>query len=123
MDIGFGLVLVTIVCILGHLATAWWFSYVLTGRATDIDARIEAIDNGLGWLGQKLLDPEHWQELISTVSPQPQNVGAMVVEALFKNLSAQDSPNDIYGRNDDGTFNGTQTLKEITPKTHEGDQS
>jgi hypothetical protein len=104
---------------LGHIATGWWFSFILTSRATEIDDRIEAIDQGLGWLGQKLLDPETWGELISTVSPPPSNVGAMIVESLFKNLQAQDSPNDVYSRNNDGTFNGPPQIKEITPKEND----
>lgn len=115
METGFGLVIVCIVCILGHIATGWWFSYILTGRATEIDDRIEGIDNGLGFLAQKLLDPEHWRDLISDVSPREMNVGSMLVEALFKNFQQNDSPDDVYSRAEDGTFNGPQTLKEITP--------
>ena len=106
------LILVLIVCILGHVSSVWWLSSLLGRSAEDIDNRIGEIDQGLGMLAARLLDPKHWTDLIGEIQPQ-MNPLEMILSHFVN------SPRDDYNRNDDGTFHGTPEIIETTGSTTE----
>ena len=116
MDVGFGLVLVTIVCILGHIATAWWFSYTTNSAAAEIDERIELIDQALGMLAHKLLDPNHWEQIIGQVQPISNPFEALVQHLVQAKFGVNSSPSDDYSRNSAGQFDGPPQIEEISTK-------
>jgi hypothetical protein len=93
------------VCILGHVSSIWFLSSLLRASADEIDDRIAGIDNGLGFLAQKMLDPDHWADVIGSVRPEMNPV-----EMLLNHfISDFQSPRDDYSRDDDGRFYGTTT--------------
>ena len=106
------LVLVLIVCILGHVSSVWWLSSLMSRSAGEIDDRIGEIDQGLGMLAARLLDPNHWSDLIGEIQPQ-MNPLEMILSHFVN------SPNDDYNRNNDGTFHGTPEIIETTGSTQE----
>ena len=113
------LILVCIVCILGHVASVWFLSALLSRSAEDIDQRIVDIDNGLGFLGAKLLDPDTWTDILAGASPQPPDLISTLVQSFLQN---KDSPRDLYARNDDGTFYGeAEVIEAQSTTTEDGD--
>lgn len=107
------LILVLIVCILGHVSSVWWLSTLLSRSAEDIDDRIGEIDQGLGMLAARLLDPNHWSDVLGEIQPQMNPLEMLL--SHFVN-----SPRDDYNRNDDGTFHGTpENIIETTGTTQE----
>ena len=108
MESGFGLVLVCIVCILGHIGTAWFFVWLIRGESAGIDERIQEIDQGLAMIAMRLMDPEHWRSILTQVQPSADPV-SMILEFL---KSSRESPATDYMRNSDGTFNGAPKLIE-----------
>ena len=108
------LALVLIVCIAGHVFSVWWLSTLLGRSAEDIDERIAGIDNGLGFLAQKMLDPGHWQEIIGSVQPETNPI-----EMLLQHF--MNSPREDYTRDDDGRFYGaTEVIETTGPETKDG---
>jgi hypothetical protein len=111
------LALVLIVCIVGHVSSVWWLSSLLGRSAEDIDERIAGIDNGLGFLAQKLLDPGHWEEILGTVRPE-----SNPIEMLLNHF--MNSPREDYTRDDDGRFYGgaTEVIETTGTETEDGNQ-
>jgi len=112
MDVGFGLVLVCIVCVLGHIATAWWFSYTTNAAAGEIDERIGLIDEALGMLAVKLMDPSHWQQIMGEITPVSNPFEALIQHIVSQKFPGSVSPGDVYTRNEAGQFNGAPELIE-----------
>lgn len=119
MDAVFGLVCVCIVCIFMHLLSGWWFQKILQNEALVIDEKIDVIDQGLGMLAMKLMDPDTWRDILSQSQPE-----FNPLEAIFQYISSQNSPSEspelVYSRSDDGRFNGAQESEEIPPEIIEG---
>tara|TARA_Y100000401_G_scaffold7622_1_gene5187 strand:+ start:931 stop:1266 length:336 start_codon:yes stop_codon:yes gene_type:complete len=98
-DAVLGLVWVTSVCIVGHIATAWYFSRILKSEALIIDDKISEIDNGLGAMAQWMID-----KFDSQVS-QGGIDWSVIISQLFQ---SKISPNNDYSRALNGQFNGAQ---------------
>jgi len=118
METVLGVLLVLIVCILGHVFSVMWLSSLLGRSAEDIDDRIGEIDQGLGLLAQRLLDPAHWADILAQVGPQ-QNP----LEMILGHFLNQASPEQDYIRDIDGRFHAaqeqTQFIEATTPESNE----
>ena len=113
------LILVCIVCILGHVVSVLWLSSLLRGSAEDIDQRIVDIDNGLGFLGAKLLDPDTWNDILARSAPEPPDIVSTLIQSFMQN---RDSPRDDYMRNSNGTFYGeAEVIEAKSTTTEDGD--
>ena len=110
MESGWGLVLVCIVCVLGHIVTAWYFSYLVRSESSTIDDKIHQIDQGLGMIAMRLMDPEHWQSILSQVAPQSDPI-SMILEFLKANRE-DSTPRVGYSRSIDGRFNAAPEWNE-----------
>ncbi len=110
-DAVLGLVWVTSVCIIGHIATALYFSKKIGEESQLIEERITEIDNGIGAIAQWMVE-----RFENVGSPQGIDWGSIISQLFNQN----DSPNDDYNRLSNGQFNGTQTegveVIETTPQ-------
>jgi len=98
-DAVLGLVWVTSVCIVGHIATAMYFQRILTQEATNIDDRIQEIDMGIASVAQWMIDRFD--------NPQNQSAGidwGQILAQLFN----QNSPNNIDMIPNNTEFYGAQ---------------
>ena len=112
-DAVLGLVWVTCVCIVGHMASAFYFQKILSARALEIDDKITEIDKGLAMIAQYVGD-----KLENLGSQTALDWGA-IISQIF---SQKQSPNNDYNRSLNGQFNGEaqQQQEEEQPETLEG---
>ena len=111
-DAVLGLVWVTSVCIVGHIASAFYFQRVLTQEATHIDEKIEQIDVGIASVAQWMFEKFD--------NPASQTVGidwGSIINQLFN----QNSPNNLNMIPNEFEVNGAQTWidneeEELTPQ-------
>lgn len=96
-DAVLGLVWVTCVCIIGHIATALYFSKIIRGEASEIDEKINLIDEGLGSMAQWMVD-----RFENASSPNGID-WSTIISQLF---SQKISPDNHYSRALNGQFNG-----------------
>tara|TARA_Y100000361_G_C10915808_1_gene216325 strand:+ start:148 stop:498 length:351 start_codon:yes stop_codon:yes gene_type:complete len=85
-DAVLGLVWVTSVCIVGHIASAFYFQRILRNEAYQIDNKIQDIDMGIASVAQWMIDKFD--------NPANQTVGidwGQIIGQLFQ----QNSPNNI----------------------------
>ena len=112
-DAVLGLVWVTSVCIVGHIASAFYFQRILKNEAYQIDNKIQDIDMGIASVAQWMVDKFD--------NPANQTVGidwGQIIGQLFQ----QNSPNNIDMIPNIEESYGAQTWNDeeevLTPKEH-----
>jgi len=98
-----------IVC--GVLNVIPWLLLAYFRPDRSIDEQVKAIDSGLAIVAQSLF--ERLENLENLADSVPENPFAAMLTQLFQQRIAG---NDVYGRRDDGTFDGTTLEAEITPQ-------
>lgn len=110
MEADSGLVLLAIVCILGHVLTIWiqmGFKIHIDNSVTDVDEgiheRIDALDQNLG-------------QIIGVIFEKMETMGSPVGDnpllSILNHFITQNSPNEDYNRDALGQFNGTPEIIE-----------
>lgn len=106
---------VATILVCGVLNIIPWLLLAYFRPDREIDEQVKAIDSGLAVIAQALF--ERLENLESLADSVPENPFAALLTQLFQQRLAG---NDVYGRNDDGTFDGTTIEAEI--RTEENEQ-
>jgi hypothetical protein len=103
-----------IVIVCGILNLIPWFLLVYYRPDTPIVEKVQEIDSGLAMIAQALFERlENLEEMASAIGGyQPTDGLSMILNFLRERNSAV---NDVYGREIDGTFNGTTKEAEVLP--------
>jgi len=99
-DAVLGLVWVTSVCIVGHIASAFYFQRILKNEALQIDSKIEDIDLGIASVAQ-------W--MVERFDKPQNNVAGIDWGQILGQLFQQNSPNNLHMIPDDSENYGAQT--------------
>ena len=112
MEAELGLVLLAIVCLLGHVLTIWMqmgFKIQIDSSVNDVDEgiheRIDALDQNLGQIIGVI-----FEKMETMGTPQGDNP----LLSILNHFISQNSPNNDYNRDSLGQFNGPQEIIEAT---------
>jgi len=108
-----------IILVCGILNLIPWLLLAYYRPDQDIEDKVIAIDSGLASIAQSLfVRLENLENLATSATENlPENPFASMLAQLFQQRIAG---NDLYGRSDDGTFDGTTIEAEI--RTEETEQ-
>jgi len=102
---------VATILVCGVLNVIPWLLLAYFRPDRSIDEQVKQIDSGLAMVAQALF--ERLDSLESFADSVPENPFAALLANLFQQRLAG---NDVYGRSEDGTFDGTTLEAEITPQ-------
>lgn len=100
---------VATILVCGVLNVIPWLLLAYFRPDRSIDQQVKAIDSGLAIIAQSLF--ERLETLENLADSVPENPIAAMLTQLFQQRIAG---NDLYGRRDDGTFDGTTIEAEVT---------
>ena len=103
---------IAIILVCGLLNLIPWLLLAYFRPDVEIEEKVGAIDSGLAVIAQALFERlENLENLASSATDRiPENPFASMVAQLFQQRIAG---NDVYGREIDGTFNGTTNEAEV----------
>ena len=94
--------IVATILVCGVLNLVPWLLLAYFRPDRSIDEQVKAIDSGLAMVAQALF--ERLENLENVAETIPENPLAAILAQVFQQRIAG---NDLYGRRDDGTFDGT----------------
>ena len=100
--------IVATIIVCGILNLIPWVLLAYYRPDRSIDEQVKQIDTGLAMVAQALF--ERLENLENIADSVPENPFAAMLAQLFQQRIAG---NDVYGRSDDGTFDGTTLQAEI----------
>ena len=109
---------VAIIAVCGLLNLIPWLLLAYFRPDQDIEDKVIAIDSGLASIAQSLfVRLENLENLATSATENlPENPFASMLAQLFQQRIAG---NDLYGRSDDGTFDGSTIEAEVLPSETE----
>jgi ABC-type phosphate transport system auxiliary subunit len=105
---------IAIILVCGILNLIPWLLLAYFRPDRSIDEQVKAIDSGLAMVAQALF--ERLDSLENLADSVPENPFAAMLAQLFQQRIAG---NDLYGRSDDGTFDGSTIEAEVLPSETE----
>ena len=110
--------IVATILVCGVLNVIPWLLLAYFRPDQEIEEKVGAIDSGLAVIAQALFERlENLENLASSATENlPENPFASMLAQLFQQRIAG---NDLYGRSDDGTFDGTTLETEVLPSETE----
>ena len=109
---------IAVILVCGLLNLIPWLLLAYFRPDREIEEKVETIDSGLATIAQALFVRLENLETIATSATEnlPENPFASMLAQLFQQRIAG---NDLYGRSDDGTFDGTTLETEVLPSETE----
>ena len=106
---------VATILVCGVLNVIPWLLLAYFRPDRSIDEQVKAIDSGLAMVATALFERlENLENVAETIPENP--IAAMLAQLFQQRLTG----NDVYGRSDDGTFDGTTIEAEV--RTSENEQ-
>ena len=106
---------VATILVCGVLNLIPWLLLAYFRPDRSIDEQVKAIDSGLAMVATALFERlENLENVAETIPENP--IAAMLAQLFQQRLTG----NDVYGRSDDGTFDGTTIEAEV--RTSENEQ-
>ena len=106
---------VATILVCGVLNLIPWLLLAYFRPDRSIDEQVKAIDSGLAIIATALFERlENLENVAETIPENP--IAAMLAQLFQQRLTG----NDVYGRSDDGTFDGTTIEAEV--RTSENEQ-
>ena len=106
---------VATILVCGVLNLIPWLLLAYFRPDRSIDEQVKAIDSGLAKVATALFERlENLENVAETIPENP--IAAMLAQLFQQRLTG----NDVYGRSDDGTFDGTTIEAEV--RTSENEQ-
>jgi len=102
---------VATILVCGVLNVIPWLLLAYFRPDRSIDQQVKQIDTGLAMIAQSLF--ERLENLEAVADSVPENPFAAMLAQLFQQRL---TGNDLYGRRDDGTFDGTTIEAEEIPQ-------
>ena len=102
---------VATILVCGVLNVIPWLLLAYFRPDRSIDEQVKQIDSGLAMVAQALF--ERLDSLENLADSIPENPFAALLANLFQQRLAG---NDVYGRSEDGTFDGTTIQAEVLPQ-------
>jgi len=102
---------VATILVCGVLNVIPWLLLAYFRPDRSIDEQVKQIDTGLAMVAQALF--ERLETLENLADSVPENPFAAMLAQLFQQRIAG---NDLYGRSEDGTFDGTTIQAEVLPQ-------
>ena len=111
---------IAVILVCGFLNLIPWFLLIYQRPDLDIADKVADIDTGLAQIAQILFEKlDNLEEMGSSLAPAQENPLLMILNQI---MSRQNDAN-VYGRNDDGTFNGTPEIIEAESSQIDSNQS
>jgi ABC-type phosphate transport system auxiliary subunit len=109
---------IAVILVCGLLNLIPWLLLAYFRPDREIEDKVETIDLGLATIAQALfVRLENLENLATSATENlPENPFASMLAQLFQQRIAG---NDLYGRSDDGTFDGTTLETEVLPSETE----
>ena len=102
------------ILVCGVLNVIPWLLLAYFRPDRSIDQQVKQIDTGLAMVAQALF--ERLENLENLADSVPENPFAAMLAQLFQQRI---TGTDLYGRSEDGTFDGTTIEAEITPQNND----
>jgi ABC-type phosphate transport system auxiliary subunit len=105
---------VAVIVVCGLLNVIPWLLLAYFRPDLKINDQVQTIDEGLAMVAKALFERfENLEELAEGFRSIPAE--NPLQQLLVSFMQSRLEGNEVYGRNDDGTFNGARTFKEIKP--------
>jgi len=103
---------VSVIIVCGLLNVIPWLLLLYFRPDLKINDQVQTIDEGLAMVAKALFERfENLEDLASSLAPAVAENPLQSIISAF--LQSRLEGNDLYGRNSDGTFNGTREIQEI----------